>query len=253
MRFIEFKNVFKSFDELKVLRGVTFHINKGEVTAIIGKSGEGKSVMLKHMIGLLQADSGEIFINEKPILNMKKRDKKKIKSKLSYMFQKNALFEHFNIFDNIALPLREKHHHLSEKEIKERVAKKIKLFELQNTEKKYPSELSGGMQKRVALARALITEPEAVLFDEPTTGLDPMRKNTVFNMILEYQKMFGFTAVVVSHDVPEIFDISQRIIMLNEGKVVFEGDYTALKKNRYVLSFVNGEIPNQDKENGRIE
>ncbi len=238
--FIKFDNVFKSFGSLDVLKGVSFSINQGEVTAIIGKSGEGKSVLLKHIIGLLEADKGTIFIDGKKLLSMTKKDKKDIKKKLSYMFQKNALFEHFNVFDNIALPLREKYHYLSEKDIRKKVLEKIEIFELQNTEEKYPSELSGGMQKRVALARALITDPKAVLFDEPTTGLDPMRKNSVFKMISEYQKMFGFTAVVVSHDIPEIFDISQKIIMLNKGKVVFEGDYDMLKQNEDVLNFVKG-------------
>ncbi len=239
--FIQFIDVKKSFDENHVMRGVNLSVYKGEITVVIGKSGGGKSVLLKHIIGLITQDSGEILISGKDLSSLNKKEKKAFKNKLSYMFQSNALFDSLNIFDNIALPLNEKSS-FSKEEIKEKVNLRMSQLEIDGTEGKFPSELSGGMQKRVALARALVTDPDIVLFDEPTTGLDPVRKKSVHSMIKEYQKKFGFTAVVVSHEIPEIFDIAQRIAMLNNGKIVFEGDRESLinSNNEAVKSFIIG-------------
>ena len=155
------------------------------------------------------------------------------------MFQSNALFDSLNVFDNIALPLVEKSSY-PKKIIKDKVKLRMAQLEIDGTDEKFPSELSGGMQKRVALARALVTDPEIVLFDEPTTGLDPVRKSNVHLMIKEYQKKFGFTAVVVSHEIPEIFDIAQRIAMLDNGRIIFEGDKEMImsSKNETVRSFI---------------
>ncbi len=239
--FIQFIDVKKSFDDNHVMQGVNLSIYKGEITVVIGKSGGGKSVLLKHIIGLINQDSGEILISGKDLLSLNKKEKKAFKNKLSYMFQSNALFDSLNIFDNIALPLKEKSSFANDK-IKEKVSLRMNQLEIDGTEEKFPSELSGGMQKRVALARALVTDPDIVLFDEPTTGLDPVRKKSVHSMIKEYQKKFGFTAVVVSHEIPEIFDIAQRIAMLNNGKIVFEGDRESLinSNNEAVKSFIIG-------------
>ncbi len=237
--FIQFKNVKKSFGENHVMQGVDLSIYKGEITLVIGKSGCGKSVLLKHIIGLMDQDSGEILISGKALSKLTKKEKKAFKNKLSYMFQSNALFDSLNIFDNIALPLVEKSS-FSKPVIKEKVTLRMSQLEIDGTEEKFPSELSGGMQKRVALARALVVDPDIVLFDEPTTGLDPVRKNNVHSMIKEYQKKFGFTAVVVSHEIPEIFDIAQRIAMLENGKIVFEGNKDMLMNsdNEAVKSFI---------------
>ncbi|MCP3898508.1 MAG: ATP-binding cassette domain-containing protein [Desulfobacteraceae bacterium] len=239
--FIQFIDVKKSFDENHVMRGVNLSVYKGEITVVIGKSGGGKSVLLKHIIGLITQDSGDILISGKDLSSLNKKEKKAFKNKLSYMFQSNALFDSLNIFDNIALPLNEKSS-FSKDTIKEKVNLRMSQLEIDGTEEKFPSELSGGMQKRVALARALVTDPDIVLFDEPTTGLDPVRKKSVHSMIKEYQKKFGFTAVVVSHEIPEIFDIAQRIAMLNNGKIVFEGDKESLinSNNEAVKSFIIG-------------
>ncbi|TYT73270.1 ABC transporter ATP-binding protein [Desulfobotulus mexicanus] len=219
---IRLVNVHKSFSSNPVLRGVSLDIMEGKTTAIIGKSGEGKSVLLKHIIGLMQPDEGEILYREKPIKEMSREETRIFRNKMSYMFQGCALFDSLSIFENIALPLKEGTR-LSPSEIKEKVGERLKQLDLEGTENQYPSQISGGMMKRVAMARALVTSPELVLFDEPTTGLDPIRKNAVHRMIANYQKELGFTALVVSHEIPDIFHIAQEIIMLDEGQIVFSG------------------------------
>lgn len=219
---IRLNNVFKAFDELVVLDGVSLTIEEGLVTTIIGRSGVGKSVLLKHIIGLLDPDRGEILYQGTALTHLSRAQRRALKGKLSYMFQNMALFDSLTVFENIALPLEEKTR-LAKAAIRERVMAKVEQLDLIGFEDRYPSQLSGGMRKRVALARALINEPEIVLFDEPTTGLDPVRRNAVHAMISRYQSKFGFTAVVVSHDIPEVFGISQKVAMLEKGKIVFEG------------------------------
>lgn len=248
---IQFKKVFKTFGGNRVLNGVDLLICKGEITAIIGKSGGGKSVLLKHIIGLLEPDSGMISFEGRPVSKMKKAEKRAMKRKFSYMFQGTALFDSVTVFDNIALPLRERTS-LREAEIRTRVKDKMQQLDLQEIDDKYPSQLSGGMKKRVALARALVTNPEIVLFDEPTTGLDPIRKNAVHSMISDYQKKFGFTGVVVSHEIPDVFYISQRVAMLNEGQILFEGTPEEIQRasNPLVRWFVQGMESRQDGVTG---
>jgi len=219
---IQLENVYKKFGQNQILRGANLNIYKGEVTTVIGKSGVGKSVLLKHIIGLLKPDSGRILFQGQPLSEMKKDQRKALKNKISYLFQGTALFDSMTVFDNIALPLNEKRS-FPKDQIKERVRNTMLQLDLKDIDDKYPSQLSGGMKKRVALARALVTDPEIVLFDEPTTGLDPIRKNAVHSMISDYQKRFGFTGIVVSHEIPDIFYISQRVAMLEEGRIVFEG------------------------------
>ncbi|MCJ7774473.1 MAG: ATP-binding cassette domain-containing protein, partial [Desulfobacterales bacterium] len=219
---IQIKDLKKQFDGNMVLNGVNLSIREGEITTIIGKSGVGKSVLLKHIIGLLDHDSGQILFNGKPFKKMKEKDKRVLKSKLSFMFQGTALFDSMTVFENVALPLNERGG-FSRKEINRRVKDQLEQLDLHEIDNKYPSQLSGGMRKRVALARAMITEPEIILFDEPTTGLDPIRKGAVHRMISDYQKKQGFTGVLVSHEIPDIFYISQHIAMLDQGKIIFEG------------------------------
>ena len=239
--FIQFVDIKKSFDTNHVLKNVNLSIYKGEITAVIGKSGCGKSVLLKHIIGLMYQDSGKILISGKDLASLTKKEKKAFKHKLSYMFQSNALFDSLNIFDNIALPLVE-NFSFSKDKIKEKVKLRMSQLEIEGTEEEFPSRVSGGMQKRVALARALVIDPDIVLFDEPTTGLDPVRKNNIHSMIKEYQEKFGFTAVVVSHEIPEVFDIAQKIAMLDNGEIVFEGDRDMIMEsnNEAVKSFIAG-------------
>jgi len=219
---IQFDTVCKRFDTLQVLRGVSLRILQGEVTTIIGKSGGGKSVLLKHMIGLMIPDAGEIFFNGRPLSKMKRSETNRLWEKFSYVFQDTALFDSMTVCENIAFPLQQRTS-LPKADITERVRDKLQLFELQEVQDKYPSQISGGMKRRVALARALVTDPEVVLLDEPTTGLDPIRTNAVYSMIVDFQKKFGFTAVMISHEIPDIFYFSQRIAMLDEGRIRFEG------------------------------
>lgn len=212
----------KHFGDNKVLDGVDLEVSDASVTTIIGKSGIGKSVLLKCISGLLEPDAGTIELNGQPIVKSRESNEEGTRT-FSYMFQNNALFDSLSAFDNIALPLRETTR-LRDKEIKEQVEAMLEQVELADAAGKFPGELSGGMKKRVALARALVTKPQIVLFDEPTTGLDPERKFSVFEMIADYRERFGFTALLVSHDIPEVFEISNRVAWLDEGIIKFFGE-----------------------------
>ena len=219
---IEFKDVTKRFGTRTVLERVNLKIYEGQVTTIIGLSGSGKSVLLKHIIGLLKPDEGTILFKGKPLITMKKNEKAASLAQISYMFQDNALFDSMTVYENIALPLRETTN-LKKAEIDLRVMARIEQSELSDAANKYPSELSGGMQKRAALARALVTDPKIVLFDEPTSGQDPVRKNAILSMIAKYQRKFGFTAILVSHEIPDVYFISNRILALYDQAIVFQG------------------------------
>ena len=239
---IQFIDVTKSFGTDPVLNGLNLSIYKNEIMVIIGKSGTGKSVLLKHIIGLTHQDSGQILIKGVPLHQLSVEEKKSFQKELSYMFQGNALFDFMNIYDNIALPLAE-NSNFPKDQVKEKVFTRIKQLGLNGAEKKYPAQLSGGMRKRVALARALVTDPKIVLFDEPTTGLDPVRKKNVHLMIQEYQEKFEFTAVIVSHDIPEIFNLAQRIAMLDNGIIQFEGSKKDIldSHSKILNAFIEGE------------
>jgi phospholipid/cholesterol/gamma-HCH transport system ATP-binding protein len=219
---IEFRDVTKRFDARTILDSVNLQIYEGQVTTIIGLSGSGKSVLLKHIVGLLKPDEGNILFRGKPLHRMGKKEMDACLSQMSYMFQGNALFDSMTVYENVAIPIRETTN-LSEAEIDRRVMARIEQAELGQAAQKYPSQISGGMQKRAALARALITDPKIVLFDEPTTGLDPVRKNAILSMISQYHKKFDFTAILVSHEIPDIFFISNRIIALYDRAIVFQG------------------------------
>lgn len=219
---IEFKNVIKRFGTKTVLDRVNLQIYEGEVTTIIGLSGSGKSVLLKQMIGLMKPEEGTILFRGKPLAEMKKKEIIASFAQMSYMFQDNALFDSMTVYENVALPLVETTN-LGKAEIDRRVLARIEQTELGDAVHKYPSELSGGMQKRVALARALITDPRIVLFDEPTSGQDPVRKNAILTMIAQYQRKFGFTAILVSHEIPDVYFISNRILALYDRQIVFQG------------------------------
>ncbi len=227
---IEFKGVVKAFGDRTILDGIDLSIYEGEVTTLIGLSGTGKSVMLKHIIGMLKADAGQILFRGNPIDQMNKKEWNVYISQISYMFQNNALFDSLTVFENVALPLKYTTN-LKKKEIEQKAMARIEQTELTEVADKYSSEISGGMQKRVALARALVTDPSIVLFDEPTTGQDPIRKNAILSMVAEYQKRFGFTAILISHEIPDVYFISNRILALYDKKIVFQGvpeDFEAL-------------------------
>ncbi len=219
---IEFKNVTKRFGSRTILDQVNLKIYEGEITTIIGKSGSGKSVLLKHIIGLLKPDEGSVMFRGTPLDAMRKKQWDEYLGKISYMFQNNALFDSLSVFDNVALPLRE-NTRLSRSEIRAKVMARLEQTELAAVAHKYPAELSGGMQKRAALARALVIDPQIVLFDELTTGQDPIRRNAILGMIAEYKKKYGFTAILISHDIPDVFFISNRILALYDKRIVFQG------------------------------
>jgi phospholipid/cholesterol/gamma-HCH transport system ATP-binding protein len=231
---IEFRDVTKRFGDKTVLNNVNVKIYENQITTIIGKSGTGKSVFLKHIIGLLKPDEGTILFQGKPVDTMKKNEWDEYRSAIAYLFQNNALLDSMTVFENVAFPLQQTTN-FSRKEIEAKVLKRIEDLELTEAMDKYPSELSGGMQKRVALARALVEDPKIVLFDEPTTGQDPIRKNMILSMITHYRRKFGFTAVMISHDIPDVFFISDRIIILWEGTVGFEGTYEEASKLKLPL------------------
>ena len=224
---IEFKNVTKKFGERTILDAVNLQIYDGHVTTIIGKSGTGKSVLLKHIIGLLSPTDGTIFFRGKPVHEMSRNEFDAFRSQFSYCFQNNALFDSLTVFGNIALPLQHTTK-LGKKDVEQKVMEKMEQLDIGGLTDKYPSELSGGMQKRVALARALVTDPKIILFDEPTTGQDPIRKNAILSMIAQNQKRFGFTTIMISHEIPDVFFISNRILVLYDGKIIFQGTHHEL-------------------------
>lgn len=238
---IQLINVNKTFDKKIVLNNVNLSIFKGEITTIIGKSGEGKSVLLKHIIGLLKPDTGAILFTGKALSAHSASEQLNLKRQFSYMFQDSALFDSMTVYANIALPLQEASK-LNKSEIHKRVEHRMAQLDIQGTEQQYPGQLSGGMRKRVALARALVTDPEIILFDEPTTGLDPIRKKAVHKMIADYQHKLGFTGIIVSHEIPEIFTISQRIALLNKGEIIFQGTPEQLTENNnpIISTFIHG-------------
>ncbi len=238
---IEFRDVHKTLGTTYVLRGTNLKIPKGEITTIIGNCGTGKSVFFKHIIGLLSPDKGDIICDGKPMSDMSRSELWEWRGKFSYMFQNMALFDSMTIFENVALPLAQGTN-LPKEEIKKRAQERLRQLDLEGIDHKYPSELSGGMQKRVAMARALVTDPEIILFDEPTTGLDPIRKNAVHSMISEYQSKFGFTVMLISHEIPDVFYFSQRIAMLHEGKIIYAGAPEELQKvdDPAVHDFISG-------------
>ena len=240
---IKIKNLKKSFGEQQVLKGINLEIKKGKITFIIGKSGSGKSVLLKHILGLLKPDEGEIIVDGKDITKLNLKELNEVRKKFGVLFQNVALFDSMNVFDNVAFPLVE-HTKLSKKEIKTKVSTILKMLGLEGIENKMPSELSGGMQKRVGLARAIILEPKILIFDEPTTGLDPVICDAVDNMIVNIHKRLNITVLVVSHDIPATFRIADYVAMLDKGLIVEYGTPEDLKKskNEVVQEFLKRDL-----------
>jgi phospholipid/cholesterol/gamma-HCH transport system ATP-binding protein len=222
---ITIRGLNKSFGVQHVLRGLDLDIERGKINIIIGGSGQGKSVLMKHLMGLLKSDSGEILVDGQDIANLSEVQWSKLRRKFGMVFQYAALFDSLNVVENIAFPLIERYH-LSNDEIMARVRDLLKRLDLENVggiEQKFPAELSGGQRKRVGLARALIDRPEILLYDEPTTGLDPVATKNVDDMILQASKDFGVTSVVISHDMASTFRIGDRVSMLYEGRILVTG------------------------------
>jgi len=215
---IELIDVRKSFGGQQVLSGVNLQVEEGTTTVIVGASGQGKSVVLKHMLGLMKPDSGQVKVYGQDIARASKRQLKEVRKDFGVLFQNVALFDSMTIYDNVALPLRERTD-ASETEIRANVEEKLEMMDLHEVNQKYPAQLSGGMQKRVGLARALVLDPKIVFFDEPTTGLDVLKSNEIYRLFHNTQARLRYTAVIVSHDVPKIFKLSDKVALLAEGVI----------------------------------
>jgi phospholipid/cholesterol/gamma-HCH transport system ATP-binding protein len=249
MALIELKHIFKRFGWVEVLNDVSLSIEKGTSLVIIGASGSGKSVMLKHIVGLLKPDAGEVWFSGERIDTLAERQLVHVRKRFGFLFQMGALFDSDNVESNIAFPLVE-HTKKSPAEIKQIVDQKLKMVGLPGIGKKMPGELSGGQKKRVALARAIALDPEVILYDEPTTGLDPIRSDVINELIIKLQRELKVTSIVVTHDMHSAFKIADRIVMLFEGKLIFDGTPDELRNsdNDVVKRFVLGEASPEELE-----
>ncbi len=216
---IAVKDLWKTFGSQQVLRGVDLEVQTGEFLALVGLSGTGKSILLKHLVRLIRPDRGTVLVNGQDLSGLSGSALEQLRSRIGYVFQSGALFDSMTVFDNVAFPLREKTS-LGEAAIRKRVLAELDQVGLGGAEHKYPAHLSGGMIKRVALARTLVRDPEIVLFDEPTTGLDPIVSNSILELFNQAHQRLKLTGILVSHDIPEIFSIVQKVAMLHEGRVV---------------------------------
>lgn len=239
---ITISNVSKSFGPQLVLNKVSLEIEAGKTTAVVGPSGVGKSVLLKLIMGILSPDEGEIIVCGRNITKARdEAERNSIRSKLGVLFQSAALFDSLTVYENIAFPLWE-HFHLSRAEIHKRVEFMLESLSLEDCAFRLPQEIPLGVRKRVGMARSLITEPTVLLFDEPNTGLDPLVGQEVYDLIKECKAKWGFTGVVISHEIPEVFQVSDRVAMLLNGRLVEEGTPSELVKSRnpFVMQFLSG-------------
>ncbi len=238
---IEVRNFTKSFGKKKVHQGVSFYVRRGECLGLIGGSGTGKSVLLRSLIGLEKPDSGEVLIDGINIVNMNETQLTDIRKKVAYAFQGGALFDSMTVYENLAYPLRE-HTQMNEKQIKDMIFEQLHEFGLDGNENIYPGNLSGGMQKRVGLARAMMMHPEVVLYDEPTAGLDPYNTKKIQESILKL-KAKGVTSILVTHDMPTAFAVCDKMAFLLNGKIAEQGtvDQLSDQKNGLIHQFINGD------------
>ena len=225
---IEIKNLHKSFGENYVLRGINLNIGTGETIVIIGKSGCGKSVLLKHIVGLIMPDSGFIKVEDQTVNELNIKDLYKLRKKFGFLFQGSALFDSMTVEENISLALVESDNSYSTQEIKLLVSEKLEMVELPGTQNLKPAELSGGMKKRVGLARALITNPDYILYDEPTTGLDPIMSDSIDILIKDLTEKLNVTSIVVTHDMYSVKNVANKVAMINEGVIHFIGSQEEL-------------------------
>lgn len=235
------QSVVKSFQDRKVLDHLDFKIDRGETVVIIGRSGEGKSVMLKHIVRLLEPDSGSVWIDGEEITGMRKQRLFEIRKRFGMLFQGSALFDSMTICENVSLGLVE-HSGLSREEIKGRACDCLAMVGLQASENKLPSELSGGMKKRAGLARAIAMQPDYILYDEPTTGLDPITSDAINDLILKLQAELNVTSIVVTHDMASAFKIADRMAMLSEGRIIYAGSVDDVRHTGHpvIRQFIEG-------------
>jgi phospholipid/cholesterol/gamma-HCH transport system ATP-binding protein len=249
---IEVRGLKRRFDRQQVLDGVDLAVPTGTITTIVGPSGCGKTVFLKHLNLLLRPDSGSITIDGTEVTRLRTRGLDAVREKFGMLFQAGALFDSMSVFDNVSFPLVEKTS-LAPAEINRRVQQTLAAVGLEGMEHKFPSELSGGMQKRAALARALVTQPKILMLDEPTTGLDPTRTGSIHRLVRKTQQDFGLTAIVVSHDVPEVFSISDRVAFMHRGKMKLVGtvDEVMASSDEDFKQFLAGRAAGDDLENNQ--
>lgn len=236
---IEIKNLHKSFGRKKVLNGVDFIINKGETVVIIGQSGCGKSVLIKHIVGLLTPDKGDVIVEGKVVNNLSIKEIYELRKKFGFLFQSAALFDSMTVEENVSLPLVESFS-FSKKEIRKIVEEKLELVGLRDVLNLKPAELSGGMKKRVGLARALVTNPSYILYDEPTTGLDPIMSDSIDSLIKDLAEKLNVTSIVVTHDMYSVKNVADRVAMMHEGKIYFNGSTEELlnSSDKIISDFV---------------
>lgn len=236
-------NLYKSFADQQVLRGINLEIPKGGVTVILGSSGQGKTVLLKHLIGLLQPDRGQVMVDGTELGRLAETELNDFRKKFGMLFQSGALFDSLTVGENVAFPLRE-HTTLSGEEIRGKVREKLAQVGLEGVEGKMPAELSGGMRKRVGLARAIALEPEIILYDEPTTGLDPLMTAAINRLVLDMQRELRVTSVIISHDIESTFSVANKVAMLYEGKIVEAGTPEQFRRSAhpYVKQFLSAPL-----------
>lgn len=241
---IRLVDVHKRFDDIVVLEGVHLTLHKGETTVVIGESGAGKSVILNHIVRLLKPDKGEVYYHDRRIDTLSDRQLTDIRRRFGFLFQLCALFDSLNVGDNVAFPLRE-HTRKSKDEIDKLVSEKLAMVGLDGLQSKWPAELSGGQKKRVALARAIALDPELILYDEPTTGLDPPRADVINELIIKLKNELHVTSVVVTHDMASALKVGDRILMLSQGKFIFDGTPSEICEvdDPRVQRFVQGRCP----------
>ena len=240
---IRIEDLHRSFDGVDVLQGVSLELRKGSLLALIGRSGCGKSVLLKHIAGLLRPDRGRVLIEGEDISRLRGKALSGLRERLGFLFQGGALFDSMTVYDNVAFPIREKTR-MREPEIRDRVQGELARVGLAGAENKHPSQLSGGMQKRVALARELISEPEIMLFDEPTTGLDPIIGHAILKLIDDLHQRLQFSGIIVTHEIHKVFEIVDHVVLLHEGRVQVQGALQDIlsSEDPVVRQFVHGEI-----------
>ncbi|MDP8212463.1 MAG: ATP-binding cassette domain-containing protein [Candidatus Zapsychrus exili] len=237
---IKVSNLSKRFLDQTVLDDISFDVSKGEIVVILGESGVGKSVLLKHLIGLITPDSGSVYIDNIDITKLSEKRLLKVRKNIGYLFQEGALYDFMNVFENLAFPLVE-HTSLDNETIKNKISSILKMVDLEGIEKKYPSELSGGMKKRVGLARAIILDSKILFCDEPTSGLDPIRSRDISDLIRSIVKRLDCACVITSHDIKNSFRIADRLILIKNGKIAAIGSKESIESsdNKFVQEFIS--------------
>lgn len=230
---IEIVDLYKSFGQHQVLSGINLSVPAGSTLVILGGSGSGKTVLMKHMIGLLKPDRGQVLVEDEDLVPMSTESLERVRRKFGMVFQAAALFDSMNVYENVSFPLREHRKDLSEEQMRDLVKEKLAIVGLKNVEEKFPADLSGGMRKRVGLARAIVLDPKIVLYDEPTTGLDPITTDYVDEMILDAKRQLGVTSVVISHDIASAFKVADNIAFLYQGVIVDQGPPSELRHSQH--------------------